>query len=50
MHHGRRSEIAGEAGTGLELDREAVEVKRLRPSEIQAALEDAKVKRIGELP
>ena len=50
MHHGRRSEIAGEAGTGLELDREAAEVKRLRPSEIQAALEDAKAKRIGELP
>jgi hypothetical protein len=50
MHHGRRSEIAGEAGTGLELDREAAEVKRLRPSEVQAALEDAKAKRIGELP
>jgi len=48
MRHGRRSEIAGEAGTGLELDRVAAEVKRLRPSEVQAALEDAKAKRIGE--
>jgi hypothetical protein len=50
LRHGRRSEIAGEAGTGLELDREAAEVKRLRPSEVQAALEDAKAKRTGELP
>jgi len=50
MRPGRRSEMAGEAGTGLELDREAAEVKRLRPSEVQAALEDAKAKRIGELP
>jgi len=49
MRHGRRSEIAGEAGTGLELDREAAEVKRLRPSEVQAALEDARTKRTGEL-
>jgi hypothetical protein len=47
--HGRRSEIAGEAGTGLELGREAAEVKRLRPSEVQAALEDARAKRTGEL-
>jgi len=45
--HGRRLEIAGEAGTGLELDRRAAEVKRLRPSEVQAVLEDAKAKRIG---
>jgi hypothetical protein len=50
MRHGRRSDIAGEAGTGLELDRKAAEVKRLRPSEVQAALEDAKAKRVGELP
>jgi hypothetical protein len=50
MPHGRRSEIAGEAGTGLELDRGAAEVRRLRPSEVQAALEDAKAKRLGELP
>jgi len=48
--HGRHSEIAGKAGTGLEVDREAAEVRRLRPSEVQAALEDAKAKRIGELP
>jgi hypothetical protein len=50
MPHGRRSEIAGKAGTGLELGREAAEVKRLRPSEVQAALEEAKAKRTGELP
>jgi hypothetical protein len=50
MHHGRRSEIAGEAGTGLVLDRQAAEVKRLSPSEVQAALEDVEAKRIGELP
>lgn len=48
--HGRRSEIAGEAGTGLELDRPAAEVKRLRPSEVQAALDEAKAKLSGELP
>jgi hypothetical protein len=48
MHHGRRSEIAGEAGAGLELDREAAEVRRLRPSEIQAALQDALAKHTGE--
>jgi sporulation protein YlmC with PRC-barrel domain len=35
--HGRHTEIAGKAGTGLELGREAAEVKRLRPSEVQAA-------------
>ena len=46
--HGRRSEIAGEAGTGLELGRGAAEVKRLRPSEVQAALEDAMAKRTEE--
>ena len=50
MHHGRRSEIAGKAGTGLELGRAAAEVQRLRPSEVQAALEDAKAKPSGELP
>jgi len=46
--HGRHTEIAGKAGTGLELGREAAEVKRLRPSEVQAALEDAIAKRTGE--
>ena len=45
--HGRRSEIAGEAGTGLEFGRAAAEIKRLRPSEVQAALEDA-MARTGE--
>ena len=49
-HRGRRSEIAGEAGVGLELDRGAAEVRRARPSEVQAALEEALAKRIGELP
>jgi hypothetical protein len=47
-HRGRRSEIAGEAGTGLELDRGAAEVRRLRPSEVQAALEEALAKHTGE--
>jgi hypothetical protein len=47
-HRGRRSEIAGEAGTGLELDRGAAEVRRLRPSELQAALEEALAKHTGE--
>ena len=47
-HRGRRSEIAGEAGVGLELDRGAAEVMRLRPSEVQAALEEALAKHTGE--
>ena len=47
-HSGRRSEIAGEAGVGLELDRGAAEVTRLRPSEVQAALEEALATRAGE--
>jgi len=47
-HRGRRSEIAGDAGVGLELDRDAAEVRRLRPSEVQAALEEALAKRTGE--
>jgi hypothetical protein len=45
---GRRSEIAGEAGVGLELGRGAAEVRRLRPSEVQAALEEALAKQAGE--
>ena len=49
MRRGRRSEIAGQAGTGLELDRESADVKRLRPSEVQAALEAANARRTGEL-
>jgi len=48
MRRGRHSEIAGQAGTGLELDREAAEVQRLRPSEVQAALQAAKARRTGE--
>lgn len=45
---GRRSEIAGEAGVGLELDRGTAEVQRLRPTEVQAALEEALAKHTGE--
>jgi sporulation protein YlmC with PRC-barrel domain len=40
-HHGRRSEIAGDAGAGLALAMSAGEVKRLRPSEAEAALRAA---------
>jgi hypothetical protein len=47
-HHGRRSDLAGEAGAGLELGRSAPEVKRLRPSEVQAALEASRARRTGE--
>ena len=47
-HRGRRSEIAGEAGVGLELDRGAADVRRLRPSEVQAALEEALAKHTAE--
>ena len=46
-HRGRRSEIAGEAGVGLELDRGAAEVRRLRPSEVRAALEEALARHTG---
>jgi|GEM_PF-4515076 len=45
---GRRSEIAGEAGVGLELDRGATEVRRLRSSDVQAALEEALAKHTAE--
>jgi len=47
-HRGRRPEIAGEAGAGLDLDRGAAEVRRLRPSEVRAALEEALAKHTGE--
>ena len=40
-HRGRRSDLAGQAGAGLALDRSAGEVKRLKPSDIQAALDEA---------
>ena len=36
---GRRSYMAGAAGAGIELDRSAGEVPRLRPAEVQQALE-----------
>jgi len=47
-HRGRRSGVAGKAGAGLKLDRAAPEVRRLRPSDVQAALEDALAKRANE--
>jgi len=43
-HRGRGSEVAGEAGAGLRLDRAAPEVRRLAPSEVGAALEEALAK------
>ena len=49
-HRGRRSDIAGEAGAGLALDRIAAEVKRLKPSEVQAALDAAQANHRGESP
>jgi len=45
---GRHSEIAGEAGAGLELDRAAAEVRRLRPTDVQTALEEALAKHTEE--
>ena len=47
-HRGRRSDIAGEAGAGLALDRSADVVKRLTPTEIQAALDAAQANYRGE--
>jgi hypothetical protein len=47
-HRGRRSDLAGEAGAGLELDRTAAEVKRLKPSEVQSALEAVKARHTRE--
>jgi hypothetical protein len=47
-HRGRHAEIAGEAGAGLALDRAAAEVRRLRPSDIQTALEEALAKHTEE--
>jgi hypothetical protein len=47
-HRGRHSEIAGEAGVGLELDRGAADVRRLRPSEVRAALEEALARHTAE--
>ncbi len=35
---GRRSDIAGDAGTGLELDGAAADLRRFHPSEVRAAL------------
>lgn len=37
-HRGRRGALAGHAGTGLELNAVAGEVRRLHPSEVEAAL------------
>jgi len=44
-HRGRRSDLAGEAGAGLKLERAAADVRRLRPSDVQAALDEALAKR-----
>jgi len=48
-HRGRRSDLAGHAGAGLALDRHAAEVKRLKPSDIQAALDELQTKDGGDL-
>jgi hypothetical protein len=42
-HRGRRSDLAGHAGAGLELNAEGSDVRRLHPSEIVAALREAQV-------
>lgn len=42
-HRGRRGALAGQAGTGLELNVAANEVRRLHPSELEAALREALV-------
>ena len=47
-HRGRRSDLAGRAGAGLALDRTAGEVKRLKPSDIQAALGELQAKQGGD--
>ena len=47
-HRGRRSDLAGRPGAGLALDRGADEVKRLKPSDIQAALDEAQAKHGGD--
>jgi hypothetical protein len=47
-HRGRRGELAGRAGTGLELNAAAGEVRRLHPRELEAALRDALVNATGD--
>ena len=47
---GRRSALAGHAGTGLVLDGPAGAVRHLRSSEIQAALRDAQVDQADRTP
>jgi sporulation protein YlmC with PRC-barrel domain len=47
-HRGRHSDLAGEAGAGLKLEGAADEVRRLSPSDVQAALEEALAKRTNE--
>jgi sporulation protein YlmC with PRC-barrel domain len=46
--HGRRASVAGRPGAGIELDGTGAEVKPLRPSELQAALERTEAPRGGE--
>jgi hypothetical protein len=41
VHRGRRSDIAGRAGSGLALGVTAAEIKHLKPSEVEAALQAA---------
>lgn len=45
---GRRSRLAGQPGTGLALDSAAGEVRRLRASDIEAALQEARANLVGE--
>jgi len=45
---GRRSDLAGQTGAGLELEGEAGEVRRLHPSELRAALRAYKTGGEGE--
>jgi sporulation protein YlmC with PRC-barrel domain len=49
-HRGRSSDLAGHAGAGIALDRSAGEVTRLKPSEIQDALDELEAKHKGASP
>jgi sporulation protein YlmC with PRC-barrel domain len=44
---GRRSDLAGQPGSGLALGAQAADVKRLRPSEVRQALKSARTRRDG---
>ena len=45
---GRRSDLAGQPGSGLALGAPAADVKRLRPSEVRQALKSYKTRREGD--